>query len=77
MSGQLGYFEKHPYNLNKESYMIANRNKKAKYTYYSSNSQKVKISKAGKITSVKGNDVDVVKITVKETYKKKLEQLAR
>ena len=50
--------------------MIANRNKKAKYTYYSSNSQKVKISKAGKITSVKGNDGDVVKITVKETYKK-------
>lgn len=71
MSGQLGYLEKHPYNLNKESYMIANRNKKAKYTYYSSNSQKVKISKAGKITSVKGNDGDVVKITVKETYKKK------
>lgn len=71
MSGQPGYFEKNPEDFSKDTQIIVNRNKKAKYTFYSSDSSKLKISSAGKVTSVYGNDGDIVKVTIKETYKKK------
>lgn len=69
--GQKGVLKKFPEQLNPK-YVIKNRNKKAKYTFYAADKKKLTISKRGKITAMKGyKDGDIVKIIVKETYKKK------
>lgn len=71
LSGQLGDLKKWPVQL-KVSDIIVNRNKKAKYTFYAANKKKMTISKTGKITAVKNcKDGEVLKVVVKETYKKK------
>lgn len=70
LSTQEGYYEKKPYQISVKD-VIVNRNKKAKYTFYSCNTQKIKVTKSGKITYVKGKDNQYAKVKVKETYKKK------
>lgn len=70
LSTQEGFYEKNPYQISvKEA--INNRNKKAKYTFYSCNTKKIKVTKSGKVTFVKGKEQQYVKVKVKETYKKK------
>lgn len=69
--GQKGVLKMFSEQLNPK-YVIKNRNKKAKYTFYAADKKKLTISKSGKITAMKGyKDGDIVKIIVKETYKKK------
>lgn len=70
LSTQEGYYEKKPYQISVKD-AIVNRNKKAKYTFYSCNTKKIKVTKSGKITYVKGKDNQYAKVKVKETYKKK------
>ena len=71
LSTQEGYYEKKPYQISVKD-AIVNRNKKAKYTFYSCNTKKKsKLQKVVKITYVKAKDNQYAKVEVKETYKKK------
>ena len=63
LSTQEGYYEKKPYQISVKD-AIVNRNKKAKYTFYSCNTKKIKVTKSGKITYVKGKDNQYAKVKV-------------
>lgn len=68
-SSQTGLIESSPRQLFSKSEMIDYYNRKAKYTCYSGDKNKLKITTAGKVTYVSGTGS--VKVTIKETYKKK------
>ena len=61
LSTQEGYYEKKPYQISVKD-AIVNRNKKAKYTFYSCNTKKIKVTKSGKITFPQPK----IKVTVKK-----------
>lgn len=75
LDGQKGYVKTHPWKL-PVSYVVNNRNKNAKYTFFSSNKNVLKITKDGKLTEVNATkDQQNVNIIVKETLNKKTRKI--
>lgn len=71
VDGQKGYLKVHPWKLSAKE-MIENRNKKAKYTFESSNKKLLTVTKDGKVTAANSTkDEQRVNIIVKETLNKK------
>lgn len=71
IDGQKGYLKVHPWKLSAKE-MIENRNKKAKYTFESSNKKLLTVTKDGKVTAANPTkDEQRVNIIVKETLNKK------
>ena len=71
VDGQKGYLKVHPWKLSAKE-MIENRNKKAKYTFESSNKKLLTVTKDGKVIAANPTkDAQRVNIIVKETLNKK------
>ena len=71
VDGQKGYLKVHPWKLSAKE-MIVNRNKKAKYTFESSNKKLLTVTKDGKVIAANPTkDAQRVNIIVKETLNKK------
>ena len=71
VDGQKGYLKVHPWKLSAKE-MIVNRNKKAKYTFESSNKKLLTVTKDGKVIAANPTkDEQRVNIIVKETLNKK------
>ena len=71
VDGQKGYLKVHPWKLSAKE-MIENRNKKAKYTFESSNKKLLTVTKDGKVIAANPTkDLQRVNIIVKETLNKK------
>ena len=71
VDGQKGYLKVHPWKLYPK-YILENRNKKAKYTFESSNKKLLTVTKDGKVIAANPTkDEQRVNIIVKETLNKK------
>ena len=71
VDGQKGYLKVHPWKLYPK-YILENRNKKAKYTFESSNKKLLTVTKDGKVIAANPTkDAQRVNIIVKETLNKK------
>ena len=71
VDGQKGYLKVHPWKLSAKE-MIVNRNKKAKYTFESSNKKLLTVTKDGKVIAANPTkDAQRVNISVEETLNKK------
>lgn len=71
IDGQKGYLKVHPWKLSAKE-MIENRNKKAKYTFESSNKKLLTVTKDGKVIAANPTkDEQRVNIIVKEKLNKK------